>query len=604
MRCIAAGDQPGRRILSVIVAAVLVAGLMLTAAAPEADAKNDRSNRVSYWLTVLHNNDGESRLIDAGGDLTDFGGVARFATKVDELREDAELGISGPGKKASVLVSSGDNFLAGPEFNASLVANEETGAPYYDSVALSMIGYDAMTIGNHEFDFGPDVLAEFIEGFGGSTPFISANLDFSGEPSLQALEDDGTIAGSVITKKKGEEIGIVGATTELLPTISSPRNVEVEAVLPAVQAEVAALKAEGVDKIILSSHLQGINSEIELVESLTDVDVVIAGGGDELLADEDTVLVPGDDALTPFGPYPVLAEDAEGDSVPVVTTPGNYKYVGKLTVGFNSAGEVLRVEPSSGLQRVASENFPDGVSPDRKIQKQVVEPVAESVRALAENVIAQTAVTLNGQTSQVRTRETNAGNLIADSLLWQATKLADEFGVPEPDISLQNGGGIRNDLVVPSGPITELDTFTWLPFSNFTAVVEGVERSTLKAILEHVATDAPAVAQGKFAQIGGFRYTYDADGAAGSRIRNVTLDDGTAIVQNGSVIAGPALTVATIDFLARGGDGYPFGPVDFTPVGVSYQQALANYLTAPDGLNGQVTAADYPEGGEGRIVAE
>jgi 2',3'-cyclic-nucleotide 2'-phosphodiesterase (5'-nucleotidase family) len=603
MRGMATGTLPGRRILSVFVATALIAGLMLTAAAPEADAQKDNPNRVSYWLTVLHNNDGESRLIDAGGELTDFGGVARFASKVDKLRHEANR-IKGPGKKASVLISSGDNFLAGPELNASFVRNEATGEPYFDSVALSMIGYDAMTIGNHEFDFGPDVLAEFIDGFGGDTPFLSANLDFSGEPRLQALEDDGVISGSIITKKKGEEIGIVGATTELLPTISSPRNVEVGAVLPAVQAEVAALKAEGVDKIILSSHLQGINSEIELIKSLTDVDVVIAGGGDELLTNPGDLLVPGDDTVTPFGPYPVMAQDASGETVPVVTTPGNYKYVGKLQVGFNSAGEIVKVKPRSGIERVAARNQREGVRSDTKIQRLVVEPVMESIQALAENVIGQTAVTLNGQTSQVRTRETNAGNLIADALLWQATKVAADFGVPEPDISLQNGGGIRNDLVVPSGPITELDTFTWLPFSNFTAVVEGVQRSTLKAILEHVVTDAPAVAQGKFAQIGGFRYTYDADGTPGSKVRNVTLDDGTVIVQNGSVVAGPALTVATIDFLARGGDGYPFGPVDFTPVGVSYQQALANYITAPDGLNGQVTAADYPEGGEGRIVPE
>ncbi len=605
MKGIDAGTLPGRKIQSVIIAAALVAGLTLTAPAPDADAKLiDNPNRVRYWLTVLHNNDGESRLIDAGGDLTDFGGVARFATKVGKLRREAVSKVRGTGKKASVLISSGDNFLAGPEFSASLVRNEATGEPYYDSIALSMIGYDAMTIGNHEFDFGPDVLAEFIDGFGGDTPFLSANLDFSGEPRLKALEDAGIIAGSIITKKKGEEIGIVGATTELLPTISSPRNVEVEAVLPAVQAEVAALKAEGVDKIILSSHLQGINSELELIESLTDVDVVIAGGGDELLTNPGDLLVPGDDTVTPFGPYPVLARDAEGASVPVVTTPGNYKYVGKLTVGFNSDGQIVRVKPRSGLERVASRNQQDGVKSKPAIQNLVVEPVMEAVQALAENVIGQTAVTLNGQTSQVRTRETNAGNLIADALLWQARKVAGDFGVPQPEISLQNGGGIRNDLVVPPGPITELDTFTWLPFSNFTSVVEDVERSTLKAILEHVVTDAPAVAQGKFAQIGGFRYTYSPAAAVGSKVRNVTLDDGTVIVQNGSVVAGPALTVATIDFLARGGDGYPFGPVDFTPVGVSYQQALANYITAPDGLNGQVTAADYPEGGEGRIVPE
>lgn len=556
-------------------------------------------------------------MIDAGGDLTDFGGIARFAKKVEQLRAEGDKGVrKGNPKKAAVLISSGDNFLAGPEFNASLERNAETGERFYDSIALSMIGYDAMTIGNHEFDFGPDVLATFIEGFRGKTPFLSANLNVSGEPSLAALEDDGIISGSTVVRKRGERIGIIGATTELLPTISSPRNVEVEAVLPAVEAEVRSLKRKDVDKIILSSHLQGINSEIELIGELRAVDVVIAGGGDELLKNDGDLLVPGDDALTPFGPYPVLATDAAGREVPVVTTPGNYKYVGKLVVGFNDNGRVVAVR-DSGLQRVAGGDQPDAVKPVRRIQRQVVEPVAESVQALAENVIAQTAVTLNGQTSQVRTRETNAGNLIADSLLWQATQLSGEFGVPEPDIALQNGGGIRNDLVIPPGDITELDTFTWLPFSNFTSVVEGVERTTLKSILEHVVTDAPAVAQGKFAQIAGFRFTYDADGTPrqvdpdtgavinpGNKVRNVTLDDGTVIVQNGSLVAGPALTVATIDFLARGGDGYPFGPVDFTPVGVSYQQALANYLTAPDGLNGQVTAADYPEGGEGRIVAE
>ena len=630
MRGIATGDKLGQRILSVAVAAMLLAGIMATAGAPEADAKKrkqgKKDSKVAYYLTVLHNNDGESRLIDAGGELSDFGGVARFAKKVDQLREQGSRKVKrGNPKKAAVLISSGDNFLAGPEFNASLERLEETGEPYYDSVALRIIGYDAMTIGNHEFDFGPEVLAEFIKGFRGGTSFLSANLDFDGEPSLKALEDKGIIAGSTIVKKKGERIGIIGATTELLPDISSPRNVEVEAVLPAVQAEVNALKSHGVNKIILSSHLQGIDSEIELVKSLSDVDAVIAGGGDEVLFNEGDLLVPGDEGEDEdgdgvgddiYGPYPVIAEDADGRDVPVVTTPGNYKYVGKLRLGFNARGRIVAIKDDSGLKRVAGGDQPDAVKPNRRIQRQVVEPVAESVEDLANNVIAQTAVELNGRTIDVRTKETNAGNLIADSQLWQATKLASEFGVPEPDISLQNGGGIRNDLVIPPGDITELDTFTWLPFSNFVTVVEDVERATLKDILEHVVTAAPGTAAGKFAQIGGFEFVYDADGTPrqtdedgnvtnpGDRIEDVVLDDGTVIVQNGVVVPGPALTVATIDFLARGGDGYPFGEVEFTPLGVSYQQGLANYLTEADGLNGQVTAADYPEGGEGRIIAE
>ena len=79
------------------------------------------------------------------------------------------------------------------------------------------------------------------------------------------------------------------------------------------------------------------------------------------------------------------------------------------------------------------------------------------------------------------------------------------------------------------------------------------------------------------------------------------MDDGAVIVGGGRVVPGPALTVATIDFLARGGDEYNFQGAPFTVLGVTYQQALANYLQFPAGLGGTVTAADYPEGGEGRI---
>ena len=88
---------------------------------------------------------------------------------------------------------------------------------------------------------------------------------------------------------------------------------------------------------------------------------------------------------------------------------------------------------------------------------------------------------------------------------------------------------------------------------------------------------------------------------AGTRVQRVILDDGTAIVESGKVAPGPALTVTVIDFLAQGGDEYPFRGAPFTNLGVTYQQALANYLKEPGGLNGTVTIADYPPGGEGRI---
>ncbi len=88
----------------------------------------------------------------------------------------------------------------------------------------------------------------------------------------------------------------------------------------------------------------------------------------------------------------------------------------------------------------------------------------------------------------------------------------------------------------------------------------------------------------------------------GTRVVDVTLDDGTAIVTDGAVVAGPGISIATIDFSARGGDQYPFRGAAFTSVGVSYQQALRNYIV--DELGGTISATDYPEGGEGRITRE
>jgi 5'-nucleotidase len=553
-----------------------------------------------FNLTILHNNDGESQLIDAGSDLEDFGGVARFINVVREARVAARF----EGRE-SILVSSGDNFLAGPEFTAGL-----TNGVFYDALALDDLGYDAIALGNHDFDFGPDLLAEFIESYRrpGKPPYLGANLDFSGEPALQALFEDGVIAPSTVVREGGERIGIIGAITPSLNLISSPRNVVVDPDLAGVvQAEVEALTAKGVDKIVMISHLQDIDEELALAGELTGVDVIVAGGGDEILANEDDLLVPNDLVA---GPYPRTALDAEGKTVPVVTTGGNYKYLGELTVQFDRDGNVISF--FGGPIRVAGGDNPDAVPSDRRMQRRVVDPVEEFVAGLAANIIADSQVALEGRRSPgVRTEETNLGNLMADSQVWQASELAAEFGVPVPQVGLQNGGGIRNDTLIPAGPISELDTFDIASFSNFVAVVPDVPREQFRQIIERAVSGVPNAA-GQFAQISGFTFTYDpsltaqvlaSDGTIqtpGERVRSLVLDDGTVVVENGAVVAGDPIDVATIDFLARGGDGYPFLGLPFTTIGVSYQQALANYIVGP--LGGLITSADYPEGGEGRIT--
>ena len=97
----------------------------------------------------------------------------------------------------------------------------------------------------------------------------------------------------------------------------------------------------------------------------------------------------------------------------------------------------------------------------------------------------------------------------------------------------------------------------------------------------------------------------DGDGnvtTPGTRIQEVELDDGTLIVTGGAVVAGPDINIAIADFLARGGDEYPFRGAPFTALGATYQQALAEYVSAPTGLDGLISAADYPAGGEGRNI--
>jgi len=599
-----------RKIAAYSILITLLLSMVLTAGPSQAAVKGPK---VDLWLTVLHNNDGESQLIDLGAGLADFGGVARFKTLVDDLKWRATHGPRQPGqrgaKRGVVMVSSGDNFLAGPEFNASL----DKGTPFYDTIAMDLIGYDAVAIGNHDFDFGPDVLADFIEGYERtSPPYLSANLDYSGEPRLQALFDADRIALSAVVKERGELIGIIGATTPNLPFISSPRNVGVDPdVSAAVQAEVDKLEMMGVNKIILISHLQSIEEDLALAPTLDGVDVMVAGGGDEVLANPGDLLIPGDEGRI-FGPYPIIATDIDGTQVPVVTTAGSYAYVGRLVLGFDKCGDVIDIGDNSGPVRVAGGDNPDAVEPDLQVQELVVDPIVDYLDALATNVIGTSEVDLDGIRGHVRTMETNEGDLIADALKWQAEQLASDFGVAMPDVGLQNGGGIRNDSIIPAGDVTELDTFDMVPFSNFVAAIEDIPPDQFKEIMENAVSRVEFV-DGRFAQVSGFTFVWDASGTPqvlddegnvvtpGTRVVEIKLDDDTYVVQAGAVVPGaPTVTIASIDFLANGGDQYPYRGAPFTSLGVTYQQALSNYIEI--GLGGVIAAGDYPEGGEDRIT--
>jgi 5'-nucleotidase len=305
-----------------------------------------------------------------------------------------------------------------------------------------------------------------------------------------------------------------------------------------------------------------------------------------------------------------VAQDADGADVPVVTTSGEYKYLGRLEVQFDDAGEV--VEADGGPIRVAGGDQAYALPPDPELEPLVAAPVRAFVDELAKETVGTSEVALEGRRDPgVRTGETNLGDLMADALLFEAKRLATGFGAATPDVAFQNGGGIRNNSLIPAGEITTLDTFDIAPFSNFVAVIEDVPPEHLKELMENAVSQVEQ-ADGRFPQIAGFTMVYDPGGAAqvqnedggvetpGARVKELRLADGTLIVQDGAIVDGaPALAIATIDFLARGGDQYPFQDKAFTTLGVSYQQALANYIE--DGLGGVISTADYPEGGAGRI---
>ena len=610
-------------------------------------------------LTLLHNNDGESSLATLGYGLSEgvtleVGGAPAFKTVTEREIADART------KGNSVLnVYAGDSFLASALLACSSPEDAASTEPVYDALAQAQIPYDVHIFGNHEFDYGPDFLARYIAAFGSEEmaldqPFISANLDFSAEPAFADwIDEDGLIetpvadgriiGGSAIVTdaETGERFGVVSATYDRLPIISSPRDVAVSEAVPAIQAAVDGLIAAGVDKIIFVSHLQGIDADSEALAQLSGIDIAVAGGGDELLANPDDLLVPGDTAA---GPYPTLGTDASGNEVPVVTTSGGYRYVGQLVVSFDKAGNVLDVLDESGPVRVTTgASNPDAVEPDAAVQEQVVDPVAEFVADLANTPAGVTetpldsrrgAVTSNGSiTVDVRGErvgETNLGDLATDAYMSTATALAPDFEIDAPDLAITNGGGIRrpDDVVFPSATpgapetLTRLDVNNQFPFPNFLTVSEDVPVQTLKGLLENAVSRVKDV-DGRFAQVSNLIYRWDSAAAAevreddtcalvtpGDRVTYIALNPGNTTDTSDDVVlydgvwkvdeSTYTVNIASIDFLSiSGGDCYDFGGAETTRLGVLYGQAVEDFIA--DDLSGVISAAEYPFEGTARV---
>ncbi len=641
-------------------------GILAVSALLLAGTSPAQSSTSEVTLTLLHNNDGESAMTNqtVGSSPVPAGNIAAFSQVMRLNVKDARK------SQNSVLsVYAGDSFLASAGLTCSEPSNPASTKPVYDAVAQAMMPYDVHVLGNHEFDFGTAYLARYVKQFAksgkGKHPFISGNLDFSKNDDLKGL-----VGGSVLERGKiksgkvlgasyihidpvtKQRFGVVSAVTERLATISSPGTVRVltkdtEAVARNVQAQVDALKKRGINKIVLVSHLQSVTNDTSLIKLLRDVDIAVAGGGDDLLAspliDDKAELLPGE--ATPVGNYPLLITDSVGVTVPLVTTVGNYKYVGRFDATFDAKGNLLRYDTESSFPRRVVPNSDAataagirGVTPDSQILARAVTPVSNCLTDLGTQAIGKTEVVLNrargsATTPGVRTTETNAGNFVTDAYLFAYAERAPQLGltpasVTNPVIAIQNGGGIRQnggDNIPTSGTvgnITRLDLLNMMAFDNQTGVVTGVTPADLKAIFEQSCAVGTS-GGGGFLQFSGLKVTCSRAGVAqvvssttesistpGTRVQTIQLADGRFIVQGGKIVSdAPRVSIVSNTFTMYGyGDGYyMFKPYTVTSFGWSYEESVYYYLLSqPKGSDGlpTISATDkrYAVGGEGRMT--
>ncbi|SOB93814.1 bifunctional metallophosphatase/5'-nucleotidase [Rhodobacter maris] len=498
------------------------AAIALSAGSAEAD----------YTLHVLHTNDLHSRIESinkydstcSAEDETEgncFGGIARVAAEVAKLRADL----------------AGENVIlldAGDQFQGSMFYTTYKGK---DSAEfMTAIGYDAMAVGNHEFDDGPGALAAFI----GAVPFplVSGNLDVSRAPEL-----NGKLHGTVVLTVGGEKIGIVSAlATDTVETSSPGPNVVFQDEIESLKADVAELEAEGVTKIIALPHT-GFLKDQQIAAAVPGLDAVVGGHSHTL-----------------FGPggadYPTMV-----GGVPVVSAYAYSKFLGHLVLTFDDDGS-LKSATGAPILLDAS------VAPDPAIAARVAE-LAKPIAAVREKVVAESAGEINGAREVCRQQECAMGDLVADAMLDRVM----EQGIT---IAIANGGGLRASI--DAGPVTMGEVYTVLPFQNTLSTFDA-KGSVILAALENGVSQIEEGA-GRFPQVAGLKFTFDPSAAPGARVSDVIVmagEDWAPLDPEGTY------GVVTNNFMRAGGDGYKMFATEGTNAydfGPDLADVTAEYLAA------------------------
>jgi 5'-nucleotidase/UDP-sugar diphosphatase len=456
-----------------------------------------------YSLTILHTNDFHARFepiskYDSGCSTEDntegkcFGGSARLVTAVKEARARSNN---------SILVDGGDQFqgtLFYTYYKGKLAAE-----------MMNKLGYDGMTVGNHEFDDGPEVLRGFMDAV--NFPIVMSNADVSGEEILA-----GKLAKSAIIERGGQKIGLIGLTPQDTDELASPGpNIIFSEPAQAVQGEVDKLTAQGVNIIIVLSH-SGFGVDQRVAAETTGVDVIVGGHSNTLLSNTQE---------RAEGPYPVMV-----GSTAIVSAYAYGKFLGELNVTFDDAGNVT--------QAIGEPLIMDGTVAEDADTKARIAEAAVPLDEIRNKVVAHTDVAIGGDRVVCRSQECSMGNLIADAML---ARVKDQ-GI---EVALQNGGGIRASI--DAGVVTMGEVLTVLPFQNTLSTFQ-VTGAVLLEALENGVSQVEEGA-GRFAQVSGMTYSFDVKAAAGARVSDVMV--GGAPLDPEKLYG-----VVSNNYVRGGGDGY------------------------------------------------
>ena len=475
----------------------------------------------SVNITIIHTNDTHSRLLSSSSEI----GFAKIASKVKEIR----------GSNENVLVLD-----AGDTFHGQTISTIVKG----ESVAevMNIMKYDAMVPGNHDFNYGQERLLELskITNF----PIIAANI----------IKADGSafLSPYIIKELKGVKVGIFGLATPETTYKTNPNNVKgLTFEDPTAAAGRMVKELEGkADIIIALAHL-GLDESSEytsklVAEKVAGIDLIIDGHSHTVLPEG---LKVGDTLIVQTGEY-----DKNFGIVELVCENG------KVTAAKSS---LIAIEETEQLTEDAE-------------VLQAIEGIKAEQSVITSEVIGRTEIELDGVRDNVRTRETNLGNLITEVIL-KATGA---------DAVITNGGGIRASIDV--GDITKGEVITVLPFGNY-VVVKKIKGSDIVAALEHGVSQYPAP-NGGFPHVAGIRFAFDPAAAAGSRITKAEIG-GKALDPNAEYL------LATNDFMAVGGDNYTmFAPgtviTELPGLDEIVMEYLANYGTANIKVDGRVLAEE------------